>query len=280
MTDVHSLLTDAAEQVRVPALDLDGLRRSARRRRARRRAGLLAAAALVTAVPLGGIMAAGLLPSPQDRLVQPVPPASAAPAPDPWAAPSTVKVSPRLLQVVQFDGSWLEEPTAAFGRESVVAGKDIGPGLERRGFTAFAVAFEPLRVPLADCVQEAVLVMRPSETTGVGELRAYPAAALSLAEGRVPPNGDRASALIDNRPFGAEIILADGSHSYDVTELVRRYAAGADFPSRGRSVPPGSPIVMVLRPPAEDEGVYSRTFDVAASPPVLRAQLAKGCVAG
>lgn len=281
MTEVHELLVRAAERVRVPSLDLDALRRSARRRRARRRTALVGAVVLAASVPFAAVFAIGWPAGPPDRLAQPVGPAtSGAPSAQPTSPPAALEAVPRLLQVVQIDGSPWGPSTAHFGRGKVTAGKDrvITPTYSKNEFQSVAVAFEPLAAP-GDCVQRAVLTL-PTQATGVpGELRAYPSAALSLAGGRVPPNGGRPNTLLDNRPSGLETVHPDGSRSYDVTELVRLWSDGAPFPSEGRSVPPGSPIVVLVRPPAQDPGTYWHSFDVAASPPVLRASLSPDCPA-
>ena len=58
----------------------------------------------------------------------------------------------------------------------------------------------------------------------------YPSAALSLADGRAPQSGEPAMALLDNRPFGAETVLPDGTRTFDVTEIVELWAAGGAFP--------------------------------------------------
>ena len=184
-----------------------------------------------------------------------------------------------MLQVVQIDGSPWGPSTARFGRGTVTAGKDrvITPTYSKNEFQS--VAFEPLAAP-GDCVQRAVLTLPPSQGTGApGELRAYPSTALSLAEGRVPPNGAGRTRCWTIGPSGLETVHADGSRSYDVTELVRLWSDGSPFPSEGRSVPPGSPIVVLVRPPAQDPGTYWHSFDVTASLPVLRASVSPDCPA-
>lgn len=278
MTDIHTLLATAADRAHLPPLDLVMLTRKAARRRTGRRlrvGGALLAVAATTGLAITAIPPAGS----RDRVVaSTVEAASARPstAPSPTLA---VEATPRLLRVIQFSGDPFGTPTTTFSPGSATAGKDIpAEYAEKAEVSSIAVAFQALPVRRAGCVLQAVLVLPPAtEASGTGELTAYPSAALSLAAGRVPPNGNRPTTLLDNRPSAPEQVLADGTRTFDVTELVSLWTDSEPFPSRGRTVPPATPIVIVVRPPTQEAGTYSRTFDVATSPPVLQARLASGC---
>ncbi len=67
--------------------------------------------------------------------------------------------------------------------------------------------------------------------------------------------------LLDNRPRG--VFELDGETSVaDVTELVRTWAAGGPFPSRGLTVDPALPVVLIVQPEA---AVSSDTFRLSMS---------------
>lgn len=259
--DIRDRLHGLAAHAQVPPLDVARLAGTAvgRRRRRKLTAAAPALALLVAApVAVGGIGRVG-----DDRLVQPRPAGSAV-QPD---APNAIR--PALREVVQLTGWPFGTPEAEFGPRQLTVGKDItGNGdPTQAGFWSAAVAFSPVRD--RQCVGSAVLTMPPATQTGDGEIRAYPSAALSLADGKVPPNGDRPTTLLDNRPYGSETIMPDGSRAYEVTELVQLWIAGQTFPSRQRTVPLGSPIVLLLRPPDLDNGRFQAVFDLSEFRPVL-----------
>lgn len=116
-------------------------------------------------------------------------------------------------------------------------------------------------LPLADaptsCVQRAVLRLDVREAVGEALLGVYPGAAVSLVEGRLPPTGaDDAARLLDNRPRGTAVVTAPGPVEVDITSLYLLWAKGAAFPSQGRYVRVGTPLVLVLRPTAADAGIW------------------------
>lgn len=155
-------------------------------------------------------------------------------------------------------------------RSTTCAGRQDIPGRVLPGpnsFRTVALAFDAINADT--CISRADLTMPGGRLVGTGEIRVYPSAALSLAHGRLPPNGGRPTTLLDNRPFGFEIVHDDRTRTFNVTELVELWAAGGTFPSKGRWVPKGSPIVLLLRPPGADDGTFDVEFDVVADPPTL-----------
>jgi hypothetical protein len=130
-----------------------------------------------------------------------------------------------------------------------------------------AVLVFPLISRPADCLQRVGLRLRVLGGRGRhADLAVYPSALLSLAKGRRP---DRLpwETLIDNRPRGLADVPPDpGWVEIDITELYRTWAAGADFPSVGRHVPAGTPLVVSLRPPGwTQERDFVRSFGSAAA---------------
>jgi hypothetical protein len=188
-------------------------------------------------------------------------------------------VVPRL-QAVQLagetygDGAGTEAPSAVFGPTELAVDKDI-TRTTRATRSAALVFAVPDVAP--HCLEEARLEVTTSSVDGEGPLRAYPGAALSLARGELPPSGDAPTTLLDTRPAGLETVRPDGTRSYEVTELVRRWTSGAGFPSRGRAVPAGSPLVLVLRTPDLAEGRYGVVVPVTADSPRLEVRPRAGC---
>ena len=265
MTDrLHDQLTVLADQATVPPLDLAGLASAARARMRRRRAVAVAPVLLLALASPFAVEAQRERHS-DDRLspnVAEVPPALAR------------TVTPPLRHVVQFEGSPFEQGSPRFDPPTATVGKDITPTLGMKAFSTVAVAFDAVGVS-SECITDAALQMPPARVTGDPEIRVYPSAALSLAEGKLPPDGERPTTLIDNRPYGQT--GEDGSARYDVTDLVRLWTAGGPFPSLGKTVPERSPIVLLLRPPAMDDGTYSVTYDLAEAPPRLTVTLTGDC---
>lgn len=274
--DLARLLAAAADDVDVPPLDLDALHQAVHSRRVRRRIAtalpvvmlLLAAPAAVALSARGGA---------EDRLS----PAAPAPSASLPATPDAVLV-PALRQVVQLTGQTFDNPAAQaqFGPSSVLVGKQVADDSQ---LWSMAVAFDPVAVP-AGCIQRATLTLPPrqvitppvDELSGAAEIRAYPSAALSLADGRLPPNGQAPTTLIDNRPVGLETVAPDGTRWFDVTELVRVWVAGGPFPSMNRTLPEGSPIVLLLRPPETTYGSWLLRFELAGQAPRLLVQASCG----
>jgi hypothetical protein len=130
-----------------------------------------------------------------------------------------------------------------------------------------AVLVFPLIPQPASCLQQVRLRLRVLGGQGpIAELAIYPSALLSLAKGRRP---DRIplETLIDNRPRGlADVPLDVGWVEIDLTELYRTWADGGAFPSMGRTIPKGTPLVVSIRPPAwTNENDFVREFAGAAA---------------
>jgi hypothetical protein len=113
------------------------------------------------------------------------------------------------------------------------------------------------------------------------ELAAYPSLLASLIwEQPLPPVGEET--LIDNRPRGTGTLTADGAWlRFDITALYRTWARGGPFPSQGRAVEPGTPLVVDVRPAVLVEPRVEARFagldwdrDTA---PQLRWRVTRGC---
>lgn len=131
------------------------------------------------------------------------------------------------------------------------------------------LAFRPVAGP-GRCITKADLAVFQKTPSDPGQVRAYPSAALSLARGQLPPAGSGGpSVLIDNQPAADPSPGEDGRQHFDVTELVARWADGGPFPSTGRSVPVGSPVVLNLRPPAADDGSYTVNYALSPRPELV-----------
>jgi hypothetical protein len=130
-----------------------------------------------------------------------------------------------------------------------------------------AVLVFPLIPKPARCLQRVRLRLRVLGGQGTrAELAVYPSALLSLAKGQRP---DRipSETLIDNRPRGlADVPLDVRWAEIDITELYRTWAGGTDFPSAGKSIPTGTPLVVSIRPPGwTSEDDFVREFAGAAA---------------
>ncbi len=208
-------------------------------------------------------------------------PATPAADPGPGPLPDTTTVTPTRLQAVQLVGETRagQGPPAGatFSPAALTVGKEIGPDTDQT--TSSALAFAPL-VTTALCIDRARLVVEGADAVGSSgeQLRVYPSAALSLAEGTVPPNGDAPTALLDNRPVGTSIPVADGSLTYDVSELVRRWVVGGPFPSQERTLAVGTPFVLVLRVPDLSPGQLQVRLPVTDSSPRLEIDVVTGCL--
>ena len=67
--------------------------------------------------------------------------------------------------------------------------------------------------------------------------------------------------LIDIRPRGVATVTADRAWMrFDVTELYRTWAEGGPFPSQQRTVEPGTPLVMDVRPDSFAEPYFEVRF--------------------
>lgn len=201
--------------------------------------------------------------------------ADASPAPVPLRT-----VVLERLQAVQLTGQTYpgDAPaTAEFGRPELVVRKDITR--DSSATSSAALAFSPVPVPKG-CLRSARLVASYADgpgTSGADLLRAYPSSAFSLAQGRVPPNGDAPTALLDNRPVGTVDSSDGGALVLDVTDLVALWTAGGPFPAQGRYVPEGTPLVLVLRTPDLTDGSYGVVVPVTADSPRLEVDVVDAC---
>ena len=220
-------------------------------------------AVLVALLVLPACAAVGLAPSRDGG----APPALPTPAPGPevrWVAPTHTygvsgSASLRDVEVVR-------EP-----ERPVVGRAAAGPaGSRGRG----VVAVFPLPDRGSACLLRAGLVLDADAVTGEAPVAAYPGAATSLADGVLPPRGQADAALVlSHRPRGLGVVAAPGTVEVDVTDVYRRWERGGPFPSTGRTVRDGTPLVLVIRTPSADQGGQLTLGEV----PVLRVQLGPTC---
>jgi hypothetical protein len=198
-------------------------------------------------------------------------PRPAADASEPAAPADTTPRAFRALHVGQVDGGAFGGTTAVFGRPTATAGKRI---TDQAGTASYVVVAFPPPAMEGSCVGRAVLRLDARGGNGTGPLNAYVAAHTSAARGQNPPPPGRASDLLDNRP-AAQGEQTGRTWMFDATEMVRLVADGAAFPSRGRTLPTGAPVVLVVRPPDAAAGDYSVVFDATSA--VLDITAAPGC---
>jgi hypothetical protein len=130
-----------------------------------------------------------------------------------------------------------------------------------------AVLVFPLIPQPAGCLQRVRLRLRVLGGQGPrAELAVYPSALLSLAKGQ-PPDPIPWETLIDNQPRGLAVVpLGVRWAEVDVSLLYRTWAGGIEFPSAGRRVPAGTPLVVSIRPPGwTTEDDFVRRFAGAAA---------------
>ncbi|MBL7499612.1 hypothetical protein I6A84_16100 [Frankia sp. CNm7] len=160
--------------------------------------------------------------------------------------------------------------------------------LPRRGddrLLTSEIVFPLLPAP-ARCVRRVELRLTPLASQGeLGEegpypLVAYPSALTGLASGTIPATVPRLD-LVTNRPRGDvewsshddPAPAAGGAElTADITDLYQRWAAGMPTPTGVASVPPGTPLVLALRPALTNVlGEWSHTYGGADSlvPPRL-----------
>jgi hypothetical protein len=186
-----------------------------------------------------------------------IPRTTAAPfaAPVPVAATSSIQLTA--------PGGAFAEFTAQFKVTSLRIGKDIPSSLEGGSMDAAAIVFPAFDVK-GECLVDVTLVVPHATATAAGEVAAYASAATSLARNELPPtNSGGPGRVLDNRPRALVKARAGTADlRFDVTAIARLWADGTGFPSEGRAVPPGTPFVLVLRPPAADAGTYAVTTDI------------------
>ncbi len=145
-----------------------------------------------------------------------------------------------------------------------------------------AVLVFPLIPKPATCLQQVRLRLWVLGGRGSrAELAVYPSALLSLAEGR-RPDPIPLETLIDNRPRGTGTLTAGGAWlRVDLTALYRTWARGGPFPSQGRAVEPGTPLVVDVRPSVVTEPYFEARFDGLGgdrdTAPQLRWRVTRGC---
>ena len=119
--------------------------------------------------------------------------------------------------------------------------------------------FSPITSP-ATCIASASLRVTIAAGGTSTPIAVYPGDPTSVA-GVEGEDMTSWQTLLDNRPRG--VVETDGETSVaDVTELVRTWAAGGPFPSRGLTVDPALPLVLVVQPEA---AVSSQTFTLSMS---------------
>lgn len=245
-TDVHDLLTSYAAAGRRTELDLRAIRRTAVRRRRVRTSG-----AGVAGVGIAAALAV-LVPGSGPDVVRDVP----ATRPQP-PSPAVVPVPRQVVKptgVAQLSGPPFADATVTFDPPSLAIGKDLGAA--GGSISSAALAFPAFTTP-GECLGQVLLVLPVSSVSGPAILSVYPSAALSLARGAVPPaGGGGPQTLLDNRPKGTtpQLRVGQNSATFDITELARLWADGAAFPSKGRAVPKGTPLVLLVRPDDAADG--------------------------
>ena len=153
--------------------------------------------------------------------------------------------------------------------------KNVGERLRPQDASALLVVL-PLAATDPACIRSASLALDISTVTGgPAEVGIYPGAATSLIDDRVPASGaDDVAAILDNRPRGVAKVTAPGLQTVDVTELARTWSTGGPFPSTGRRIEPGTPLLLVLRPTTAAPGIWTVTF---RSPPTLTLRSTPAC---
>jgi hypothetical protein len=176
--------------------------------------------------------------------------------------PTTTSVRSRPVATATTTGPVTHGTTVASRAFTMVRGDGrsqlgpAGPGplpIAMRGterYSADAVnlllVFPLLRAP-PSCVRQAELWLRVLRFDGYPDLAAYPSSMVSLASAR-PSTRVGFETLVDNRPRGVGVLTGDRYWlHFDLTELYRTWAEGGPFPSLGRTVPRGTPLVVDVR---------------------------------
>ena len=139
----------------------------------------------------------------------------------------------------------------------------------------------PLLEARPRCVREVELWLRVLRFQPQFHIAAYPSGLVSLASDR-PTTRASSVVLIDIRPRGEAIVTADRAWMhFDVTELYRTWAEGGPFPSQQRTVEPGTPLVVDVRPDSFAEPYFEVRFAPldrdADTAPQLRWTAARNC---
>lgn len=191
--------------------------------------------------------------------------ASSSPSEPPTS--TTLLPAPELVPVA-VSAQLLDGPggSARFSSEALTVSKQLPARKGTPPMTGAALVFDPLPVP-GRCLTRVSLELAGLEVTTSGELAVYPGAALSLAEGKLPPASSGGPwTLLDTRPRATvHVARGDRTVGLDVTELTRTWVDGGPFPSQGRTVPRSSPLVLVLRPPDGGDGAMALSFQASAA---------------
>jgi hypothetical protein len=146
---------------------------------------------------------------------------------------------------------------------------------------SLGLVFPLLRAP-PRCVRRAELWLRVLRfDPRRAALAAYPSLLVSLASDR-PVTRVADVSLIDNRPRGTGA-LADGGAwmRFDITGLYRTWARGGPFPSQGREIEPGTPLVVDVRSETLAEPYFEARFagldQGRGGAPQLRWRVTRGC---
>lgn len=125
-------------------------------------------------------------------------------------------------------------------------------------------AVERPRVP-ARCLAEVRLRLFAEGWSELAseELAAYPSSVVNAAAKRDGDPYGYSGSLLDVRPRGIFDDVTSGWAEWDVTAIVKGWAAGWPFPSQGRRAPKRGPVVLALRD--VDLAEPFATVDVAAS---------------
>jgi len=241
-----------------------------------RRRVVLAAVAGVVALGAGGVAALTSGAASPGRATavpssSPAAPSAAAPPPAPLVVQN---VQATRLYTARGD-AFFDTSTLQRDPQELVVTKQVGEQLRPQDAGALLVVL-PLAASAPACVQQASLALDVAATIGgPAEVGIYPGAATSLVAGRLPPSGEAdVAAILDNRPRGVAEVTGPGPVEVDVTALARTWTAGGPFPSTGREIEPGTPMLLVLRPTGAGPGTWTVTL---ASPPALTYRSTPGC---
>ena len=242
-----------------------------------RRGVVLAASALTAVAVLGAGGVAAVTGAPATPTTPSASPSSSPAATPPVTTPPALvreTVQATRLHAARGD-AFFEHATLVRDPAALTIVKDVGERLDPQEAAALLVVL-PLARAAPDCVRSASLTLDVAATAGSpAEVGVYPGAATSLVDGGVPASDERSAAsLVDNRPRGVATVSGPGPVEVDVTELARTWTAGGPFPSTGRRVEPGTPLLLVLRPTAADPGRWTVTL---AGPPTLTYGSEPGC---
>jgi hypothetical protein len=231
------------------------------------------ALALVLALAAGCTVRARPEPAPTSTTARPVVAATTT-----TAGPSVrgTTVAARAFTLVR---GWSGGPVRPAGPGPLpVALRQVGE-LDAEGVNLLLVF--PLLKARPRCVRRVELWLRVLRHQPQFHIAAYPSGLVSLASER-PTTRAGSVVLIDIRPRGVATVTADRAWMrFDVTELYRTWAEGGPFPSQQRTVEPGTPLVVDVRPDSFAEPYFEVRFAPldrdAGTAPQLRWTAARDC---